>query len=190
MSTEPLEFEHDDQFRAVFRHYKPRLLGFFGRRGFSTEDSLDLTQETFISVYKGLEGVRSESALPNWIFTVAANIYRNELRRRSTTMRQATVLSLDGDDRQGPIVERIPGDESSSLDRVLEDERSRLLYEAVNDLPARMRQCVMLRIDQGLKYREIAAVLRISVETVKVQLFQARQRLRKILDEHFADIVS
>jgi DNA-directed RNA polymerase specialized sigma24 family protein len=50
-----------------------------------------------------------------------------------------------------------------------------------------MRQVLALRLDQDLKYREIATLLRISVETVKAHLFQARQRLREELDEEFGE---
>lgn len=188
MPPDQQNIHSEERFRAVFESYRRMLLGFFGRRGFSSEDSRDLTQETFVSVYKGLEGVRAGEALPKWIFTVATNIYRNELRRRATAMRQATVLSLDSEDGGGRVADRIHDGQRQSLERLLEDERNRLLHDAVSALPARMRQCVLLRIDQDLKYREIGNVLGISIETVKVQLFQARQRLRAALGEQLSGI--
>jgi DNA-directed RNA polymerase specialized sigma24 family protein len=48
-----------------------------------------------------------------------------------------------------------------------------------------MRRCVLLRIDQGLKYREIASIMRVSIDTVKTQLHQARHRLKERLQEYF-----
>jgi len=64
----------------------------------------------------------------------------------------------------------------------------RLLSSALAQLPPQMRRCVELRFGQELKYREIAAVMKISVDTVKSHLFQAREHLRQIVGEHFADI--
>ena len=52
-----------------------------------------------------------------------------------------------------------------------------------------MRRCLVLRVYQEMKYREIAALLRLSPETVKVHLFQARKRLREELGPYFADAV-
>jgi len=59
------------------------------------------------------------------------------------------------------------------------------LRSAVEQLPEQMRKCLTLRIDQELKYREIATVLRLSPETVKVHLMRARQRLREELGDYF-----
>lgn len=71
------------------------------------------------------------------------------------------------------------------LEETLRDESRRLLREAVGELPPSMRRCVQLRIDRSLKYREIAAILMVSVDTVKTQLHQARQRLKGDLEKHF-----
>lgn len=54
-------------------------------------------------------------------------------------------------------------------------------------MPPQMGKALALRVDQDLKYREIAVVLRISVETVKAHLFTARQRLREELGEDYGD---
>ena len=70
-------------------------------------------------------------------------------------------------------------------DEVLAGERRRKLREAVGRLPDRMRRCVTLRIDRGLKYREIAIIMQVSTDTVKAQLYQARQRLKDDLQEYF-----
>ena len=66
-------------------------------------------------------------------------------------------------------------------------ERREALAVAMARLPPQMRQVLALRVDQDLKYREIATVLQISVETVKAHLFQARQRLRTELGEDYGE---
>jgi RNA polymerase sigma-70 factor (ECF subfamily) len=64
-----------------------------------------------------------------------------------------------------------------------------VLREAIEKLPEQMRKCLMLRVYQEMKYREIATLLRLSPETVKVHLFQARRRLREDLGPYFHDAI-
>jgi RNA polymerase sigma-70 factor (ECF subfamily) len=68
----------------------------------------------------------------------------------------------------------------------LAGEQRAVLRQALAELPPKMRRCVLLRIDQDLKYREIAALLRVSIETVKSQLSQARDRLEAEVGRYFA----
>src|SRR6185295_123541 len=70
---------------------------------------------------------------------------------------------------------------SGPLAGLLADEQVGRLRQALQDLPPQMRRCVLLRIDQNLKYREIAGVMQISIDTVKSQLSQARDRLGREL---------
>lgn len=72
----------------------------------------------------------------------------------------------------------------SPLDQALRSERREVLRRAIEELPDQMRRCTELRVYQDLSYREIAAVMRRSIETVKVHLFQARKKLK----ESFGDV--
>jgi len=74
-----------------------------------------------------------------------------------------------------------PGEE------LLRQERARLVRTAIDQLPEQMRRCLVLRVYQDLRYREIAAVLRLSPETVKVHFFQARRRLHRELGDYFGE---
>jgi RNA polymerase sigma-70 factor (ECF subfamily) len=171
--------EREEQFQQIFRRHYRSVSCFFAYRGFDTEECRDLTQETFFRVYRGMEGFRGEAGIKTWLYTIAANIYRNEIRDRQAEKRSADEVSLD------EALEQAPGDSQDPLSGVLTDERARLLREAVDGLPPRMRHCVLLRLDRGLKYREIALLLQVTEDTVKAQLFQARQRLYRILGAYF-----
>lgn len=76
----------------------------------------------------------------------------------------------------------------SPLDDALCHERRQKLRKAIEALPGQMRRCTRLRVEQDLSYREIAAVLKLSIETVKVHLFQARKKLKVNLQEAFTEI--
>ena len=182
----------DECFRRIFLHYYGPVHGFFVKRGFSHEDSHDLAQETFLRVHKSLSTFRGESRFNTWVYQIAANIFRNDLRDRSTLKRAAQEVSLE--DLQDQIPDAPLGyssparekDYDGPLENLLADERHRVLREALGSLPPQMRNCVILRLDD-LKYREIADLMQVSIETVKAHLFQARQQLKGKLAGYFDD---
>lgn len=177
-------------FEQLFERYYRPIFSFFANRGFSAEESRDLTQDTFLSVYKGMATFRHDATVQTWVFKIAGNIWRNALRSRAAIKRKATELSLDHLLNEGLVHSAsanplTPFRDRSSLQGVLAAEKARLLREQIDGLPPQMRRCLLLRVDQDLRYREIADLLQISIDTVKSQLFQARERLKGQLATHF-----
>lgn len=175
--------DQDMEFQRLFERYSQPVTSFFARRGFSIEDCRELTQETFLGVYKGMDRFRRDSSVETWLFTIAANIWRNQLRSLSADKRDGQEVSLEADrEDSGPRLVEVLGDGGADpLEGLLDEERRIRVREALDELPPQMRRCLILRIDRQLKYREIAELLRISIETVKSQLFQARERLQDML---------
>lgn len=180
----------EEEFRQLFDRYHRAVYAFFANRGFSREESLDLTQETFLRVYKGIEGFRGDVELKSWLLRIAANLWKNELRRRSAEKRDAVEVPLERTAGQAaPSVREPavpPAPSPGPLDDVLAAEQVRVVRRLLGELPPQMRRCMLLRIDGELKYREIAEVMQLSIDTVKSQLGQARERLRSELDRRFA----
>jgi RNA polymerase sigma-70 factor, ECF subfamily len=172
----------EEDFRRLFDLYYPRVLHFFARRGFPPQDCQDLTQETFLGIYRGIGTFRRDARFETWLFRIATNAYRKRLRHGTAGKREGQEVPLEP---EGAPDAREP----SADEEMLRRERSRRLREAVEKLPEQMRRCLTLRVYQEMKYREIAALLRLSPETVKVHLFQARRRLREELGPYFADAV-
>lgn len=168
----------EESFRILFDHFFPQVQRFFAKRVFSAEDRLDLTQETFLRIYKGIEGFRGEAQLGTWVFRIAYNTWLKWLERESNR-ESFQEAEIDGDLSAWDKEERtVVAPTPSPLENTLDEERSRLLRSAISNLPEKMRQCTELRIYQDLSYREIATTMRLSIETVKVHLFQARKKLR------------
>jgi RNA polymerase sigma-70 factor (ECF subfamily) len=163
------------------RYYRP-VVAFFVRRGFSLEESRDLAQETFLRVYKNMDSFRGESAVETWLFQIAGNLYKNKLRSLQTQKRDAQEVSLESTEVEWR------SKDGDALWAILTEERSQRLHEALEGLPPQMRQAVILRVDGDLKYREIAELMHVSIETVKAHLYQARQQLRNRLADYFTDI--
>lgn len=171
-------------FRRLFDGYFPSVERFFARRRLPRQDCLDLTQETFLGVLNGLDRYRPEARFETWLFKIATHAYLKRLRARATDKRRGREVAPD----EVPEAAFASRGTDQQLARVLSAEQHRRIRTAVDELPEQMRQCLTLRLDQDLKYREIAAIMRISVETVKVHLFQARKKLRTMLDDDLAPL--
>jgi len=173
--------------RQIFDLCYPWVRRFFRRLGYTLEDSEDLAQETLSRVFSQIDSLRSDSSFKSWLFAVAANLHRNESRRRHREKRAAPEVPLDAPAQDDAPVHEPPAREASPAQEAFEKERREALARAVNELPPQMGQVLSLRVGRDLKYREIAAVLQISIETVKAHLFQARQRLRAELGDDYGE---
>lgn len=168
----------------LFKKYYRPVVAFFQNKGFSREESRDLAQETFLRVYRYRERFRGESSEVTWLFQIASNLYKNTLRGLQAQKRDAEEVSLDSTDTQDPQ------SDENALALMLTGERSRILREALEELPPQMKKAVMLRVTGDMKYREIAEEMDVSIETVKAHLYQARQHLRDRLSDYFTDDVT
>lgn len=174
----------DEAPEDLFKRYHRPVVAFFLHKGFSTEESKDLAQDTFLRVYRYRERFRGESSQVTWLFQIAANLYKNKLRSLAAQKRDAEEVPLDSTDA------RDPESDDDALELMLTGERSRLLREALEELPPQMKKAVMLRVTSDMKYREIAEEMEVSIETVKAHLYQARQHLRDRLSDYFTDDVT
>jgi RNA polymerase sigma-70 factor (ECF subfamily) len=187
--------EREKSFEVLFHRYRPRLERFLAHRVFSPDERLDLTQEILLRIYQGLNGYRGEGSLDGWVLQIAFNAYR-KWRDRQPGGRHARPEVLF-DPAQAP--EPMPGAQptaltgtpsaaASPLDRMVRQQGEQALREAIEKLPRQQRLCLALRLYQERSMKEIAVALRISPETVKVHLFQARHRLLEILQGTFEAI--
>jgi RNA polymerase sigma-70 factor (ECF subfamily) len=174
----------EENFRKLFERFRQPIFSYFRRKGFSDEESLDLTQDSFLQVARSLDTFRGNSRFPVWLFGVVSNVYRTQIRRRHAERREGVEVSMDeapGLDRTASATIR-PG-EGSALDLAIARERRTSVRAALEDLPPQMRRCCVLRYERGLKYQEIATLMGISIETVKAHLHQGRKRLAERLED-------
>jgi RNA polymerase sigma-70 factor (ECF subfamily) len=146
-----------------------------------------MSQETLLRVFNGMQQFRGEGRIEVWIFRVAHSVYLNAVRARSVLKRSGSEVPFEPENEPA---EDSPSSTRSGepLDQALIRERQVLLSRAIEELPPQMRRCIQLRVMQDLKYREIAEVLHISVDSVKAHLYQARQHLQRNLRDHYPDI--
>jgi RNA polymerase sigma-19 factor, ECF subfamily len=175
--------DYESSCRELYLLFRRRVSSFFAARGFSFDECAGLTQETFIRVFLGIGRLHSAPRFATWLFEIAANIYRNELRRRGASKRDAFEESIEDlvQTEAAGRPDALPALSSKApdpLEETLRRERLESLRARLDQLPPQMRRCVYLRLYQDLKYREIAVLMDISIETVKAHLHQAQKRLK------------
>jgi RNA polymerase sigma-70 factor (ECF subfamily) len=150
------------------------------------QDARDVVQDTFLNVHRRLDSFRGESALSSWIGRIATNNALMKLRRRRRKPEGPLDVPVPGgepgDRRSRIIVDRRPISEQIVLNR----ELGASIRSAVDDLPDRHREVLILSDYQDLSMKEIAAVLDISVSNVKTRLHRARMAVREALSTYLA----
>jgi RNA polymerase sigma-70 factor (ECF subfamily) len=184
--------DREKSFELLFRRFRPRLERFLASRVFSPEERLDLTQAIFLRIYRGLEGYRGEGSLEGWVLQIACNVYRKWRDRQPGGRHAAPEIPFE-DSSGAPEPAAAAGFASPSatgspLDQAVRRERLEALRQAIGELAPKQRLCMELRVYQERSMQEIAVALRISPETVKAHLFQARQRLWDKLHHLFGTI--
>jgi RNA polymerase sigma-70 factor (ECF subfamily) len=150
--------------RALYEAHVERVYRLTYRLSGREETARDLTQDTFVRAFAGLDGYRGDCAFGTWLHTIAVSLSLNELKRRE---RQWT--------REAPLDEAVLMARSeASSDPVLRDR----LAAAVDALPEGCRAVFMMHDAEGFTHEEIGTALGISAGTSKAQLSRARAKLR------------
>lgn len=165
-------------FPSLYRRYLPGVVAYLMKFGFDRDKAEDLAQDTFVRVYENMDSWRQEA---EWAYlrTAAQHVALNEIRRRHAGIRSGIEVAIDG--AKAPELPT-PGPDTSS--RLIEaQEHSRQVTEsrkAIEQLPTRLRGPLELRL-RGHSYKAIAATLRLSLDTVKTRIYEAKGKLREML---------
>jgi RNA polymerase sigma-70 factor (ECF subfamily) len=166
----------EESFGELDAALRPRLRRYFESAGFSPEDAQDLVQKTLVRVFKGIGGLREEEKFLAWLFSIARNVLRTAVVERREAARMSLPLEAVADVPDGADGPAGRGDEKDRETRIA------AVWRAIERLPLRQRQCLPLQIRDELSTEEIAATLRLSVNTVRNHLAAARKSLRRILE--------
>ncbi|MFQ6070074.1 MAG: sigma-70 family RNA polymerase sigma factor [Candidatus Aminicenantales bacterium] len=128
----------------------------------------DLAQEIFIKAYFGLSKFRHKSEFSTWLYRIAVNHIKDYLRKKER-QKEVSLNSV-----REPI--SVPEDKYLSEEKEKEQKIAQL-YRLINELPEKLKIVLNLRDIQGLSYREISKILRVSIGTVDSRLFRARKML-------------
>jgi RNA polymerase sigma-70 factor (ECF subfamily) len=157
--------------------YVPRVYRFARRLTGDAHAAEDLTQETFLRAWRQRHRLRDPHAVRVWLFTIAANLWRDQLRRGHCRVAQA-----------GSLTEEPPGPASPPDLQAVRQEEMRQVLCAMDALPLRQREALYLSACEGLSAAEVAGVLGTRADAVKANLSLARQKLRHQLRDIFEDL--
>jgi RNA polymerase sigma-70 factor (ECF subfamily) len=162
------------QFESIHDRFRPRVLRYL-KRLVGESEAEDLAQSVMLKVSEGLPGFRGESSLSTWIYRIATNAALDRLRRSATRAAAGTEFDLDEGDVPPELL--APSAEAQAVRR----EMSECIREFVDRLPERYRTVMVLGELEGFENAEIGAILGVSLDTVKIRLHRARERLRSDL---------
>lgn len=166
-------------FELLVARYERRIYNLALRMLGSPADAEDAAQEAFLRAFASLASFRGHARFGTWLYRVAINACRDELRRRRRLPTGPLELA---DPQPSAALRPDPPDAGPGPEAAAERREVRALVErAVAALPAEYREAVLLRDLHDLSYEEIAAALGVAVGTVKSRIHRGRQLLREQL---------
>ena len=167
-------------FDELVNRYQNRLLNFVYRTTGDRERAEDLVQEVFVRVYRHIHRFDRSRKFSTWIYTIASNLAKNELRNRSRNplvLFQTIRRNWEDDDR--PLQFEDPGSRPDDLYR--KRHLREVVEDAVEKLPPHHRNVFVLRELEGKSYEEIAEITSCNLGTVKSRLNRARNAFASLV---------
>jgi RNA polymerase sigma-70 factor (ECF subfamily) len=155
-------------FNTIVTRYKDRLMNVITRMVNSQEEAEDIVQEAFMRVYQHRASFDFRHCFSTWIYTIALNLARNELRKRKR-FKFFDIFDLQGKESEIAVEMELPSNLPGAIEK------------AVASLPEKYKMAFLLRDIQELPYDEIAKIMSIPLGTVKSRVNRARAMLREKL---------
>ncbi len=167
-------------FELLVRRYQKPLINYIHRSINDYHCAEDLSQETFLRVFKSADRYKPTASFKTWLYTIATNLCRNEIRNRSR--RKTYYLEDFVEEGEDVYHTEIMHDTRYMPDVLLEKKELRqMIRKALAQLPENQRVALTLVTYQDLRYEEVSEILGCSVGAVKALIHRARQKMRKML---------
>ena len=170
-------------FDQLVRRYKDPLLNFIFRFIGDLIESEDIVQDTFYRVYKNKHYYKEVAKFSTWIYTIAGNLAKTELRKR----KRRKIFSINKVTQSEKEFE-LPDPERDPEEEVNSTLTEKHIYKAIRSLPPKFRQVIILRDVQGFSYEEISSIIKVPLGTVKSRVNRARLRLQDDLSFLLDDV--
>lgn len=157
----------------LFHKYYFRLCAFANKFLNDPDEAQDIIQDVFIKIWEGRNDIDPEECLKSYLFKITQNLSFNKLRRKKVESRYIEIYKLIYIDHQ----------EFSSHDSLLAKELEERISSSIGNLPSECRKVFELSRNEGLKYKEIAETLNISIKTVEAQVSKALRTIRTSLGD-------
>jgi len=163
-------------FDSIYMEFQPKIHRYLSNLS-CEEDALDLTQAVFLKISQSLDNFREESSLSTWIYRIATNTAHDH-SSSSLAKQKSSELLFDDDGSIDDLPDTgLPGTDSEYIRR----EMNACIRGVVDQLPENYRTVLLLSVFEELTNSEIAEILNISIDTVKIRLHRGRTALRKAM---------
>ncbi len=159
-------------FNQLVLQYKEKIYWLVRRMIPDHDDANDVTQNVFIKAYQSLESFKGDSSFYTWLYRIAVNLSLNEIRRKKIRR----TFSID-DQETG----QLQSQEEQPHEQLERAERTRLIRQAIDQLPEKQKKVFVLRYYEELPYEEIAKILKTSVGGLKANYFHAVKKIGKYI---------
>jgi RNA polymerase sigma-70 factor (ECF subfamily) len=169
-------------FDFLIQKYRRPIISFMYRMVHNQAIAEELAQEVFLRVYRSRETYRAEARFSTWLYRIATNLGVNYARDTRHERTASTIYLDEADSETGTtpdVADSTPGAEAALLRR----ERLNAIREHVLALPERQRTAVLMHKYEGMDYKQIGDVLKLSESATKSLLFRAYQTLREKLKQ-------
>jgi RNA polymerase sigma-70 factor (ECF subfamily) len=176
----------DADFQEIYAAFQSKILRYMARM-VGENEAEDLTQEVFIKIGSALGTFRGDASLSTWIYRIATNTALDKLRNPSF---QRTTLNSPDQQSSSPEPEIADknvwtGEKTPLVEhQIFRKEMNDCIQGFIENLPEDYRTVLILNEFEGLKNKEIAEILEISLAAVKIRLHRARERLKNELREN------
>ena len=178
---ERLAAGHDAALNDLMERHATAVFHFLCRMLNNEDDANDLAQETFVRVFRARETFRPTEKFSAWLFTIAANLARNQIRWR--TRHPNVSLDAETGAAEQSLANTLPSPESTPNEQLLAAERTAAVRAAVNQLPADLREAIVLCEWEEKSMAEAARILDTTPKAVESRCYRARQILRERLEK-------
>ena len=166
-------------YQKIYEAFSRKILNFVYRMVNSPEEAEDLTQETFVVVYKKLKSLKDRRKFEPWIYRIARNFVYQKYRTRTPQ-----AVSIDAMDEEGRRETEL-ADERKNPDEAFQmQELENVVSTVIADLPEKYREVFVLSALQNLSYQEIADIVGRSLPSIKTDIHRARLEVRKLVKEY------
>ncbi|NEX12430.1 MAG: RNA polymerase subunit sigma-24 [Prosthecochloris sp.] len=174
----------EESFSALVAEYQNMIINTCYRFVLNKEDAEDIAQEVFIEAYRSLERFRNESKLSTWLYRIAVTKSLDHLRKKKRKKRFSSLKRMIG--QEDPIQEIALPDNDTPSDLFLEQERVKVLQDALDSLPDNQKTAFLLSKNDGYSNQEIADIMQTSVSAIESLIHRAKKNLQKKLEKHYS----
>jgi RNA polymerase sigma-70 factor (ECF subfamily) len=169
-------------FRDLYDLYASRVLNFCFRLTGSRETAEEVTQETFISIFKNIASLKDVSRFEPWLFMIARNFIYQAYRKRRTP-----AVSIDETDEDHREIVHLEAEGGSPEDLVLDGELRAVAQRIIDSLGLKYREVFILAVIEGFSYQEVADMLGRKIQSVKTDIHRARLMIRNQLARYLKE---